>query len=129
MSAAKSHSLGQREVALSLLLAGLIWLSVLVERLGELTLQVPIVPEHLPAGLRVDSPLHGRLEVTVSGPRIVLARLWFCAPVYTLDLSRAAAGTAAFQPRESSLHLDRELKLVRIVPASLTLTLTKDALK
>ena len=129
MSASKSHEWGSRELLLSFLLAALIWSSVLLERTGELKLQVPIVPGQAPAGLRVGSPLPGKLEVTVSGPRILLYRLLFCGASCPLDLSGAAAGTASFAPPESSFLLDRELKVVRISPRSVSLTLVGEASK
>lgn len=111
---------------LSLLVAALLWLSVLAERIGEVTLQAQVRPEHLPAGLTVASQVPGSVEVTVSGPRILLLLLplreLFCA----LDLTGAGVGTANYQPQEGSFALpDKELKVIRVVPSVLAITLAK----
>ena len=116
-----------KEVRLfSLLLAGLLWLSVVLERPGEMKLQVPVLPEYLPAGLCLVSPAPAFLEVTVSGPRILLWRLPFRPVNCRLDLTGAAVGTASFTPLESSFALDRELKVVRVTPAAVRLTVAKE---
>ncbi len=112
--------------ALSLLLAALLWLGVALERKGELKLMVPLRPKAVPAGFRLESPLPEQLEVTVSGPRILLCRLPFSRLSCGLDLDATAAGTLSFAPRHSSLGLDRELSVVRILPASMRLTLVKE---
>jgi hypothetical protein len=111
---------------LSLLLAGLLWVSVALERTGEIKLKVPVQPEHLPAGLCLAGPPPGMLEVTVSGPRIRLFWLGFRELNCGIDLSGAAAGTASFIPQEGSMGLDRELKVVRVSPASVRVTLSKE---
>ena len=101
--------------------------TALLERSAELTLTVPMRARYLPAGLRLEGALPETLEVTVSGPRILLCRLPLCGLSCGLDLSGAAAGTADFRPQADSLRLDRELKVVRTYPAALSLTLVKDA--
>ena len=111
---------------LALLLAVLIWLAVVVERPGEVRIRVAVRPVGIPSGLRLVSP-PGPLELVVSGPRIVLGRLWFVDPVCELDLSGAAAGTADFTPLDGDFGLDREARVVRSVPARLRLTLAGGA--
>ncbi|HBG07332.1 MAG: hypothetical protein A2075_15365 [Geobacteraceae bacterium GWC2_58_44] len=111
---------------LSLLLAGLLWLSVVLERPGEVKLQVPVLVRYLPAGVGVVSPVPASVEVTISGPRILLCRLPFRRVSCGLDLSGAAEGTASFTPKESSFGLDRELKVLRIFPAAVSLTLARE---
>ena len=125
MTRAKFSESASSVKLLSLLLAGLLWLCVILERTDELTLQVPIHPEYLPAGLRLCAPLPEKLAVTFSGPRILLCRLPFGGLSCQLDLSAAVAGSADFVPRAGSLGMDRELKVVGIKPASLNLTLAK----
>lgn len=127
MTNAKAQEWAKAVKLLSLLLAVLLWLSVVLERPGEMQLAVPVRPEHLPAGLCLVSPPPGNLEVTVSGPRIMLVRLLFREVSCGLDLSGAAAETAGFVPPERSFRLDPELKVVRVFPASVRLTLAKEA--
>ena len=123
---AKSHEWCRGVKLLSLLLALLLWGSVALERPGELKLTVPVSSQHPPAGLCVASPQPERLAVTVSGPRILLARLWCTGVSCGLDLSGAAAGTASIVPEESWFGLDRELKVVRVSPAAVKVTLAKE---
>ena len=111
---------------LSLVLAGLLWLGVTLERPGELKLQVSIVPEHLPAGLLLASAPR-ELEATVSGPRILLFRQWLRGGGCGIDLSEAQAGPASYRALDCRFGLDQELKVVRVHPATIQLTLTKAA--
>lgn len=112
---------------LSLLLAGLLWFSVALERPGEVQIQVQVVPEHLPSGLQVVSAAPGSVEVTVSGPRILLIGLSLSRGSCGLDLTGAAAGPASFGTNDCSFGLNRELKVVRVHPAAISLTLVKAA--
>jgi len=112
---------------LSLLLAGLLWLGVTLEHSGEVKLQVPVVLEHMPAGLLLASTPPGVLEVTVSGPRILLLGLRLRGAGCLLDLSGAQAGAASFSAPDGNFSLDRELKVVRVFPSAIRLTLVKAA--
>jgi YbbR domain-containing protein len=111
---------------LSLILALLLFASVAMERNGETTLSVPVYLGQLPAGLKVVSPAPAPLVITVSGPRIVLWRLRFREIRCHFDLTGFTAGPVTLTPLEGSFRLDRELKLVRISPASVRLTLAKE---
>jgi len=112
---------------LSLLLAGLLWLGVTLERPGQVRLQVPVVLEHLPDGLLLASSPPAVLEVTVSGPRLLLFGPWLIGGSCGLDLSEAEAGTASFRSLDCSFALDHELKVLRVRPATIRLTLAKAA--
>jgi hypothetical protein len=112
---------------LSLLLAVLLWLGVFLEHPGEVTLQVPVVLEHLPAGLLLASNPPGMLDVTVSGPRILLLGPRVRGASCGLDLSGAQAGPASYSALDGNFKLDRELKVVRVYPAAIRLTLAKAA--
>lgn len=122
-SKAQDQVIGVR--LLALLLAGLLWLTVNLERTDELQLQVPVVLEHMPSGLLLASPPPGLLEVTVSGPRILLLGPWLLGGAGRLDLSGAQAGAASYSALDFSFGLDRELKVVRVRPAAIRLTLVK----
>jgi hypothetical protein len=110
---------------LSLLLAGLLWLGVTLERPGELKLQLPVTLEHLPPGLLVSSPPPAVLQATIAGPRILLFRQWLRGGGCALDLSEARAGSASYSALDGSFGLDQELKVVRVHPATIQLTLAK----
>lgn len=121
MTRGKWHEWGGWVRLLSLLLAALLWLSVFLERPAELRLRVPLRAEGLPAGLRLDSPLPESVVATLSGPRIVLFRLWLGGTDCTLDLATAATGAARLVPLDAFFRLDPEVKLLRVNPASLSL--------
>jgi len=127
MTKTKSQEWEKGIKLLSLLLAGLLWLSVVLERPGEMKLRVPVSPRYLPAGLSVVSPPPERLEVTISGPRILLCRLLFSRVSCGLDLSGAAVGSASFTPKECSFGLDREYKVLRVSPAAVRFTFAEAA--
>ena len=112
---------------LSLLLAGLLWLGVTLERPGEVKLQRPVALEHLPAGLLLASSPPGLLEVTVSGPRILLFGPWLLGGSCGLDLSGAEAGPLSYGALDCYFGLDRELKVVRVRPSVIRLILAKAA--
>jgi len=123
MTGAKSPGLVTGVRLLSLLLAALLWLGVTLERTGEVKLRVPVVLGDPPTGLRLASAPPGNLEVTVSGPRILLLGLPLRRVSCRLDLTGAGAGPNSFGAPDCNLGLDRELKLVRVQPATMRLTL------
>jgi len=114
---------------LALLLALLIWLTVAVERPGEVTIPVPVTPERLPRGLRMVSPPPGVLQVTLTGPRILLVRPFLLGARCTLDLASAVPGSVSFTARDCRFDLDGELKVVRITPQTLHLDFVPVAAK
>ena len=115
--------------ALSVLLAVLIWLAVILERPGEIKLNAPVDLEQMPAGLYLASPPPAELEVVVAGPRILLFLLPFRTVRCGLDLAGAVPGPVSVAPGESFFHLDRELKVVRVFPASVPLVLARSEQK
>lgn len=110
---------------LALLLALLVWVAVFLEGPGEARLKIAVVPEHLPTGLRLATAAPASVEVTVLGPRILLILPRLHSGACRIDLSGARAGTADYGTAEAGFALDRELKVVRIRPATLRLTLTE----
>lgn len=106
---------------LALLLGGLIWLALALERPSEMRFLIPMGLDHLPSGLQVTSAPPGNVEVTVVGPRILLLRPFLTGVHGSLDLTGAQPGPMSFNARECSYQLDRELKVVRAVPVVLHL--------
>jgi hypothetical protein len=110
----------------SLLVAALLSLTVTSERPGQTRLTVPVHATHLPAGLRMVSPPPAAVEVTVAGPKILLLLLPWRDVSCEVDLTGAAAGTTIYLPQEGWFDLpDRDLKVVRVSPESVRLTLQK----
>jgi hypothetical protein len=111
---------------LCVLVAALLSLTVTAERPGQTRLTVPVRINHVPAGIRVVSPLPATVEVTVAGPKILLLLLPMHDVSCDVDLSGAPAGQITYAPREGSFDLpDKELKVVRVVPGALPLTLAR----
>jgi hypothetical protein len=110
---------------LSLVLAGLLWLGVTLERPAELNLQVPVALERMPAGLQIGSTPPGALAATVSGPRILLVRQWLRGVYCRLDLSGTQAGVVSHSALDCDFGLDPELKVVSVHPQTIRLTLVK----
>ncbi|GFO57979.1 hypothetical protein GMST_03040 [Geomonas silvestris] len=106
---------------LAVLLALLIWLTVAVERPGEVTIPVPVNLEHLPRGLSMVSPPPGVVQVTVSGPRVLLVRPFLLGARCTLDLSTAGPGSVSLSTGDFRFDVDGELKIVRTIPQTLHL--------
>ncbi|GFO66769.1 hypothetical protein GMLC_03480 [Geomonas limicola] len=106
---------------LAVLLALLIWLTVAVERSGEVTIPVPVNLERLPRGIRMVSPPPGVVQVTVSGPRILLARPFLLGARCTLDLASAVPGSMSFTTNDCRYDMDGELKVVRAIPQTIHL--------
>lgn len=116
----KVRELAREVKLLCLVLASLLWLAVMLERNGEVRLQVPVVAGELPPGVARVTPSPATVEVVVSGPRILLCRLPFSELSCRLDLSGAGGGSASFAPKESAFGLHPELKLVRVLPATVS---------
>ena len=119
----KMRGLGREVRLLSVVFGSLLWLTVTLEREAEIKLEVPVVAGNLPQGVAAVVSSPEKVEVVVSGPRILLCRLPLSGMSCRLDLAGAGAGTASFSPRETAFGLSPELKLVRVLPATVSLSL------
>ncbi|QWV95033.1 hypothetical protein KP004_07610 [Geomonas oryzisoli] len=108
---------------LSVLLAVLIWLSVILERPGEMLLTVPVVLERMPHGLQLDGAAPAEAEVVVSGPRILLFLLPFHQTRCGIDLAGAQPGQQQVSLKEAEFNLDAEIKVMHVAPATASITL------
>jgi hypothetical protein len=125
MTQAKAQEWSKGVKALSVLLAVLIWSSVILERPAEMKLNVPVSFERVPSGVWVDSPPPGDLQVIVSGPQILLLLLPLRPVTCEIDLSTAGPGELAITPTQGSFGLDPELKVVRVFPESIRVVLAQ----
>ncbi|MGE5707440.1 MAG: hypothetical protein ACM3YO_03835 [Bacteroidota bacterium] len=129
MTVAKAQEWAKGVRALAMLLAVLIWLSVVLERPGEMRLTVSVYLDHVPQGLWVASPPPQEVDVVVSGPRILLLLLPLRVTGCTLDLTGVGPGAVSVTPRDSSFDLNGELKVVQVIPSSVPLVMAKTAKK
>ena len=125
MTQAKSQEWSKGVKALAVLLAVLVWLSVVLERPGEVKLTVPVSLERMPATLWLDSPPPSELQVIVSGPRILLFFLPFRTVRCEIDLTGASSGEISIAPTQGSFDLPPELKVERVFPEWVTVVLAK----
>ncbi|BCG46877.1 Uncharacterized secreted protein associated with spyDAC [Citrifermentans bremense] len=125
MTQPKAQEWSKGVKALSVLLAVLIWSSVILERPAEMKLNVPVSFQRVPAGLWVDSPPPGDLQVIVSGPQILLLLLPLRPVSCEIDLSTTGSGELVVTPTQGSFGLDPELKVVRVYPESITVVLAQ----
>ncbi|WP_246043656.1 YbbR-like domain-containing protein [Geomonas edaphica] len=121
---ARGHEWLKGVKALSVLLAVLIWLSVIVERPGEMVLTVPVGLDRMPPGLQLDGVAPAEAEVVVSGPRILLFLLPFHQTRLRIDLTGANAGQQQISLKDGLFDLDPEIKVVHVAPATVTIALT-----
>lgn len=126
MSQAKGQEWSRGVKALSVLLALLVWLSVILERPGEMVLTVPVRLQRVPPGLALVAPPPTEVEVVVSGPQMLLFMLPFHQASCGLDLTGQGPGQVQVSLRECSFDLGPELKVVRVAPASATLVLSRE---
>jgi len=125
MTQPKAQEWSKGVKALSVLLAVLVWLSVVLERPGEVKLTVPVSLEGIPAGVWLNSPPPPELQVIVSGPRILLLLLPLRTVRCEIDLAGAGSGEVSIAPTQGSFDLPPELKVVRVYPEWVTLVLAK----
>ncbi len=121
---ARGHEWLKGVKALSVLLAVLIWLSVILERPGEMVLTVPVGLDRMPPGLQLDGVAPAEAEVVVSGPRILLFLLPFHQTRCRIDLTGANAGQQQISLKDGLFDLDPEIKVVHVAPATVTIALT-----
>ena len=125
MSQVKTQEWSKGVKALSVLLAVLVWLSVVLERPGEVKLTVPVTLKRMPVGLWLDSQPPSELQVIVSGPRILLLLLPYRDVACDIDLTGAGPGETSIAPTQGSFDLAPDLKVVRVFPEWVTVVLAE----
>jgi hypothetical protein len=110
-------------MGLSLLLALLIFLFIVSDLEGEMTLTIPVETVNVPTGLVVDPPPPSKAHVEVTGPRIMLFRFSLTQPKLSLDLRGAVPGTVTLHGLKNYIQLPPEVKLQGVVPAEVSMGL------
>lgn len=121
----KLDQLGKKPLlqVLSLLLAVLIFLFIFSETQGEIQLKIPIKYENLPAGMVIETPPPAYADLIVTGPRILLFRLWLGPEPLHLDLQGVNTGVTEFQNLDKFIRLDPALRIKGILPAEIKLSM------
>jgi hypothetical protein len=111
---------------LSLLLAAVLWLFATLEQEDERSLSMPVQVAGLPAGLALKEAVLPEINIRVTGPKILLMKHGGRVPAITLNLAGVHEGKVSFTALERNLALEAGLRVVRVQPPSLELTVVKE---
>lgn len=112
--------------AFALVLACGLWMFVnFGERDTEEALKVPVQFRNIPAKLMITSPRVDFIDVRVVGPRTLLGRIDPTRLAIPLDFDGARSGPAFFTVNVDRLDLPRGVRVVRVTPAQVTVTLER----
>lgn len=107
---------------LSVVMAFGLWFFVnAAERDTEQAFQVAVELHNLPPDLILISPPIDFVDLRVTGPRTLLARIDPDRLTIPLDLSGVRPGPAVFRLRTDTLNLPRGVNIVRLTPSEVTL--------
>jgi len=110
---------------LSLLLAAVLWLFVTLEREDELDVIVPLRLEGLPAGLTVRKTPLPEVSIRLAGAKLLLIKQQWRSLYIPLDLAGVREGKVSFSALDRTLKLVPGVRVVRIQPAALELTVIR----
>lgn len=109
----------------SLLLAIVLWYFVGGEDRVNKNVLVPIEIINLPRDLVISNQFKKEIEVTVSGPRSLIAEMANRAVTRQIDLSTATPGTMVIENDNKHIPVLRGITVQRVQPSSLILSLDK----
>ena len=118
-----THNLGLK--TLSLFLAMVLWLSVAAGMKAEIGLSLPVVFAHLSPGLAVVNQPPARIDVRLSGARILLMKLKAEQLPVLLDLQGVREGTTVFPAVEMAIRVPEGVRVTRVTPAAIEVRLAK----
>ena len=118
-----THNLGLK--ALSLFLAVVLWLFVAAGTESETGMSLPVVFAHLSPGLTVVNRPPARIDVRLSGPRILLMKLKADQLPVLLDLQGVREGTTVFPAVETAIRVPDGVRVIRVTPATIEVRLAK----
>ena len=104
-------------MALSLLVAALLWLFTFSEGEGEIGLTVPLAYRNLSPDYIIVNHPPTRVELYLTGSRLQLLRQKIAGLNLPLDLDQAGEGMTSFGELEKSVRLGPGLHVSRVMPA------------
>src|SRR3981189_1497878 len=110
----------------SLLLAIGLWLVVARSPVAEGVLNVPIVFEHLPEKLEMQSTNSTEAQIRVRGPERLVRRLRSADVSAPIDLAAGIPGSHTFDLTPSNVHVPNTLEVVQINPAHVTVMMERE---
>ncbi len=110
---------------MSLCMAVMLWYFVGGKDTVDKIVMIPIEIINLPRDLVISNQSKKEIEVTVSGPSSLLVELANRAVTRRIDLSSAQPGTMVVDNTVGSIPVPRGIKVLRVQPSSLILSLDK----
>lgn len=110
---------------LSLVIAVILWTFLMGERHLEVGYTVPLELDNVPEGLMVASEVPTLVDVRLSGSRTRLSRLGPSDLRLTLDLDELDPGPTTFRRLEERLALPGGVRVTRLSPNSVEVTLER----
>ncbi len=110
---------------ISLGLATVLWYFVGGEDIVNKNVMIPVEVINLPNDLVISNQFKKEIEVSVIGPRSLVLDIGNRAISRQVDLAEAKPGTMVIENRNSSISVPRGVKVKRIQPASIILSLDK----
>ncbi len=114
---------------LAVILAIFIWYFVVGEERAEVAFSVPLELINIPRDLIVVNNVFQGIEMRVNGPRSLVRDLAAKNLTKSLDFSHARPGTIVFPITSEGIPLPRGVKVTRINPTQVVVTLQKLMIK
>lgn len=102
---------------ISLALALLLWVFIMGERRVEVGYRVPLEIQNMPDGLMVANEVPSVIDVRISGPRTLLAKISTNDISILVDLTDLQPGLTTFKRLEERLNLPNGLRVTRLSPS------------
>lgn len=110
---------------ISLGLAIVLWYFIGGEDIVNKNIMIPVEVINLPRDLVISNQFKKEIEVSVSGPRSLVLDMGNLAISRQVDLSHATPGTMVIEHSNDSIAVPRGVKVLRIQPESVILSLDK----
>lgn len=110
---------------ISLVLAVVLWYFVGGEDRVNKNVMIPIEIINLPRDLVISNQFKKEIEVTVSGPRLMIQELSSRAITRQVDLASATPGTMVIENDNNHIPVPRGITVERVQPSSIILSLDK----
>ncbi|MBT8347500.1 MAG: hypothetical protein KJO28_14485 [Desulfofustis sp.] len=110
---------------ISLILAVVLWYNVGGEQTVDTSVMIPVEVLNLPRELVISNQFKREIEVSVNGPRSLIAELENRQISRQINLSDATPGTRVVTNDVSSIDFPRGIDVLRIQPTSIILSLDK----
>lgn len=113
---------------LSLAVAICIWSFAAISRETRYDLALPVELRNIPPGYTLASPFPREVRFTLAGPAILIDGVRRANGVLILNMRGTGAGRTLFSHLDSNLKLPEGIRITRISPVTIEITLAKQQL-